>query len=145
VSALLLAATLTCWIGVEYIQAEANLERLRFERAHVGPSRNSQAPGLVVLTQLREFLRALRLRPERGMTEEQLELMRRVTRQFPSDGNLLVLAAMEALNGRPDDAGRALALMCHMVPMNRCRDALSTWRQMAATSPPLTTVAVPAL
>jgi hypothetical protein len=137
---LLFAATVTAWVGVEYHTAERNLERLRFERARVGPSRNSQAPDLVVLTQLREFLRALRLRPEAGMSEEQLELMRRVTLQYPSDGNHLVLASMEALNGMPERAGRTLERMCRMVPPSRCRDALSTWRDMAKTSPPLAKV-----
>jgi O-antigen ligase len=143
VVALLLAAAATAWIGVEYNRAERNLERLRFERARVGPSRNSQAPDLVVLTQLREFLRALRLRPEAGMSEQQFELMRRVTKQYPSDGNHLVLAAMEALNGQPEQAGRTLEHMCRMVPPNRCRDALATWRGMAKTSAPLSMVSLP--
>jgi len=137
---MLFAAALTAWVGVEYNRAERNLEQLRFERARVGPSRNSQAPDLVVLTQLREFLRALRLRPVAGLSEEELELMRRVTRQYPSDGNHLVLAAMEALNGRPEQAGTALEHMCRMVPLDRCRDALATWRDMAKTSPALAKV-----
>jgi O-antigen ligase len=142
---LLFAAAVTAWVGVEYHTAERNLERLRFERARVGPSRNSQAPDLVVLTQLREFLRALRLRPEAGMSEEQLELMHRVTLQYPSDGNHLVLASMEALNGMPEQAGRTLDRMCRMVPPSRCREALATWRAMANSSPPLAKVSLPPL
>jgi O-antigen ligase len=143
VGALALAAVSTAWVGIEYNIAERNLERLRFERAHVGPSRNSQAPDLVLLTQLREFLRALRLRPEAGMSEDQLELMRRVTRQYPSDGNHLMLAAMEGLNGKPDQAARTLERMCRMVPAQRCRDALATWGEMAKTTPALAKVVVP--
>lgn len=143
VGALLLASVLTAWVGVEYNAAERNLERLRFERARVGPSRNSQAPDLVLLTQLRDFLRALRLRPDAGMSDEQLGLMRRVTLQYPSDGNHLILAAMEALNTGPDPAGRTLERMCRMVPPQRCRDALATWREMAKTSPPLAKVDLP--
>jgi len=143
VGALSLAATSTAWVGIEYNIAERNLERLRFERAHVGPSRNSQAPDLVLLTQLREFLRVLRLRPEAGMSEDQLELMRRVTRQYPSDGNHLVLAAMEGLNGKPEQASRMLDRMCRMVPAQRCRDALATWGEMANTTPALAKVVVP--
>src|SRR5262245_41450626 len=141
--ALVLAAGLTAWVAVEYNAAERNLERLRFERARVGPSRSSQAPDLILLSQLRDFLRALRLRPEAGMSDESLELMRRVTLQYPSDGNHLVLAAMEALNTGPEQASRVLARMCRMVPVNRCRDALTTWREMASTSPSLAKVDVP--
>ncbi len=140
---LLLAAMLTAWVSVEYNMAERNLERLRFERARVGPSRSSEAPDLVLLTQLRDFLRALRLRPVAGMSEEQLELMRSVTRQYPSDGNHLMLASMEALNDRTDAAGTTLDRMCRMVPPNRCRDALATWRSMANSSPPLAKVDLP--
>lgn len=141
--ALSLAVVSTAWVGIEYNIAERNLERLRFERAHVGPSRNSQAPDLMLLTQLREFLRALRLRPEAGMTEDQLELMRRVTRQYPSDGNHLALAAMEGLNGKPDEAARMLERMCRMVPAQRCRDALAAWGEMAKTTAALAQVVVP--
>jgi len=138
--ALLIASALTVWVGAEYHTAERNLERLRFERARVGPSRNSQAPDLFLLTQLREFLRGLRLNPDAGMSDEQLELMRRVTQQYPSDGNHLVLAAMEALNGKPDEARQVLRRMCRMVPEHRCRAALSTWGEMANSSRQLAAV-----
>jgi O-antigen ligase len=134
---------LTGWIAVEYNIAERNLERLRFERARVGPSRGSQAPELLMLTQLREFLRVLRYKPEAGMTSEQLENIRKVTGQFPSDGNQLVLAVAAGLNGKPEVARDALARMCHMVPPSRCRDALSTWRQLSASSPVLSAIDLP--
>ncbi|KAB2876995.1 MAG: hypothetical protein F9K36_00685 [Burkholderiaceae bacterium] len=148
--ALMLAAALTAWVGVEYHRAEQNLTQLRFERARIVPVgvdhvTPTQAPDLVLLTQLRDFLRALRLRPDAGMSAEQLELMRRVTLQYPSDGNHLILAAMEALNTGPGEAGRVLDRMCRMVPPPRCRDALAAWRGMAATSAPLAEVKLPAV
>lgn len=150
VGTLMLAAALTAWVGVEYHRAEQNLTQLRFERARIVPVgvdhvTPSQAPDLVLLTQLRDFLRALRLRPDAGMSDEQLELMRRVTLQYPSDGNHLILAAMEALNTGPGEAGRVLDRMCRMVPPPRCRDALAAWRGMAATSAPLAEVKLPAV
>ncbi|MCG3190598.1 MAG: hypothetical protein LKCHEGNO_03348 [Burkholderiaceae bacterium] len=147
---LLLAAALTAWVGVEYHRAEQNLTQLRFERARIVPVgvdhvTPTPAPDLVLLTQLRDFLRALRLRPDAGMSEQQLELMRRVTLQYPSDGNHLILAAMEALNTGPEQAARVLDRMCRMVPPQRCRDALATWRGMAGTSAPLAKVELPAV
>jgi O-antigen ligase len=141
--ALLVAAVLTLWVGVEYNVAERNLERLRFERARVGPSRNSQAPDLVLLTQLRDFLRALRLRPDIHMSVEELDLMRRVTLQYPSDGNHLILAAMEGLNSNSDEATRILERMCRMVPEHRCHDSRAIWETMAKTSLPLREVKLP--
>ena len=88
-------------------------------------------------------MRALRLRPDAGMSDEQLELMRRVTLQYPSDGNHLILAAMEAVDTGPDEASRTLARMCRMAPPQRCLDALTAWHEMARTSPPLAKVVPP--
>lgn len=138
-----LSTALTAWIAVEYNMAERNLERLRFERARVGPSRNSQPPDLILLTQLRDFLRALRLSPKEGMSEEEIELMRRVAQQYPSSGNQLMLAHLAALNGKPELARTSLARMCRMVPAQRCRDAAVAWRDMAKSSSVLATIEVP--
>lgn len=52
---LCLGAATTTWVAVEYNMAERSLERVRFERNRAYPSRNSEAPDLLLLTQLREF------------------------------------------------------------------------------------------
>lgn len=143
VTLLCVGAGLTSWIAVEYNMAERSLERVRFERNRVGPSRNSKAPDLVMLTQLREFLRFLRLRTDTAVSPEQLRTMRMVVERYPSDGNHLVYAAAAALSGYPETARDALARMCLMVPAERCRAALSTWRSMATSSAALSAVQVP--
>jgi len=143
VALLCVGAGLTAWIAVEYNMAERSLERVRFERAHVGPSRNSKAPDLLMLTQLRGFLWFLRLNYSASVTPQQLDMMRKVVERYPSDGNQLAYAASAGLNGRPEAARDALARMCLMVPRLRCQDALVTWRGMAASSPELAAIAVP--
>jgi O-antigen ligase len=140
---LCLGSVLAAWIAVEYNVAERSLERVRFERARVGPSRNSQAPDLVMLTQLREFLRFLRLRYTEPATPEQLEAMRRVVEHYPSDGNHMGLAIAAASSGQLEMARVTLARMCHMVPAARCDQALESWRAMAKTSPALSAVQLP--
>ena len=143
VGLLCFGAALTTWIAVEYNLAERSLERVRFERNRVGPSRDSKAPQLVMLTQLREFLWFLRLKPGAEVSFEQLNIMRAVVERFPSDGNQLVYAISAAQNGRADTARDALARMCLMVPQSRCDAALDTWRQIASTSSTLSAVQVP--
>lgn len=143
VALLCFGAGLTAWIAVEYNMAERSLERVRFERARVGPSRNSKAPDLVVLTQLRELLRFLRLHPEDGVTSLQLDTMRKVVERHPSDVNQLAYAVAAAHSGHPEVARDALARMCLMVQKERCLTALAAWRSMAQSSAALSAIEVP--
>ena len=140
---LCLGAATTTWVAVEYNMAERSLERVRFERNRVGPSRNSEAPDLLLLTQLREFLRYLRMPLGVEVTPQQLNTMRMVTERFPSEGNHLVYAVAAGLSGQSEVARDALLRMCHMVPKETCRSTLVTWKSLAAASPALSAVAVP--
>jgi O-antigen ligase len=140
---LCLGTATTTWVAVEYNMAERSLERVRFERNRVGPSRNSQAPNLLLLTQLREFLRYLRMPLGVEVNPEQLNNMRMVTERFPSEGNHLVYAVAAGLSGQSEVARDALLRMCHMVPKETCRSTLVTWKSLAAASPPLSAIEVP--
>jgi O-antigen ligase len=143
VSLVIAGAATAAWIGVEYRLAERSLEQVRFERNRVGFSRNSRAPDLLMLTQLRDYLRFLRVRYTAPLGTEELEWMRRVVAHYPSDGNQLALAVAAASNGRPDVASEALARMCRMVPPSRCDQALTSWRAMTNSSPALAAVSLP--
>jgi O-antigen ligase len=133
----------TAWIASDYRRAEVSLELVRMERNRVGFARNSVAPDLQMLTQLREFLRFLRASYTAPATPEQLDALRRVVEQYPSDGNHLAFAVAAASNGRADLAGQTLARMCRMVPRSRCDDALANWRAMSKESPKLAAVPLP--
>jgi O-antigen ligase len=137
------ATVIAGWMAVEYRMAEKSLEQVRMERNRVGFARGSVAPDLKMLTQLREFLSFLRLRYTEPSSPEQLASMRRFVAHYPSDGNFLVLAIAEGISGRPDLAADSLALMCRVVPAERCRDALNTWRAIAAQTPALAPVPLP--
>jgi hypothetical protein len=143
VSLVAVGAVTTAWIGVEYHLAERSLEQVRMERNRVGFVRDSRAPDLIVLTQLREVLRFLRVRYTSPATAEELEWMRHVVAHYPSDGNQLALAVAAANNRRPDIASEALARMCRMVPPSRCDQALASWRAMTNSSPALAAVSLP--
>ncbi|MGO4392613.1 Wzy polymerase domain-containing protein [Variovorax sp. M-6] len=143
VAMLSVGAALTSWIAIEYNLAERSLERVRFERNRVGPSRNSKPPELVMLTQLREFLWFLRLKAGEKVSPSQLEAMRAIVERYPSDGNQLVYAMSAAQNGHADTARDALTRMCLMVPRARCEAALNTWREIAVSSPVLSAIEMP--
>ncbi|WHZ10126.1 MAG: O-antigen ligase family protein [Burkholderiaceae bacterium] len=140
---LFLATVLVGWVAVEYNLAERSLERVRFERAHVGPSRNSRAPDLVMLTQLRAQLTLLRVHPKPGMTPQQLDAMQRVVQRYPANAGEMLYAVAAGLNGRPQDARDALARLCLMSPAAACDSALNNWRMIATISPVLKKVKVP--
>src|SRR5574337_1488530 len=140
---LLLATVLVGWVAVEYNLAERSLERERFERAHVGPSRNSRAPDLVMLTQLRQQLWLLRVHPKPGMTPQQLDAMKQVVQRYPASADEMLYAIAAGLNGRPQEAHDALARLCLMNVPTVCPQALETWRMVAVINPVLKTVKLP--
>jgi O-antigen ligase len=140
------AAALAIVIVAEYVEIEGNMRILRFEVARIGTSKiESKTPELVLLTQLREYLRFVRLAPHAGMTSAELETMRRVAERFPYAASLYKLALAEALNGRPQEAQQMLAHLCLMHTARRCRDSLQEWRRVAASEhPQIAAVALPA-
>lgn len=140
---LVLATALVGWVAVEYNLAERSLERARFERAHVGHLRNSRAPDLVMLTQLRQQLWLLRVHPKPGMTPQQLDAMERVVRRYPAIVDELLYALAAGLNDRPQEAHDALARLCLMNVPEACGHGLETWHVMATIEPVLKKVKVP--
>lgn len=142
---LLLATVLVGWVAVEYNLAERNLTRFRFEVAHIGSTRYSRAPDLVMLTQLRGLLTNLRVKPHAGMTPPQLAEMQRAVERYPSDANELLYALAAGLNDEPRVAQNALARICSMAPEETCALARAKWGLKAAEVPVLSAVKLPPL
>jgi len=141
---LCLGVGITGWITVEYNIAARNLQLLRFEQKHIGPSRNSKPPDLLMLTQLRELLWFWRVHPAQAMSSQQLDRMRKVAQRYPSDPNLLIFAIALGLHGHPDEAHGALARMVLIAPKERRAEALAAWRSTAKSSPVLAAIKLPA-
>lgn len=144
VVALGIAGALLSLATTEYLAVEKDLQRLRFEAARIGPSTHSSPPDVRLLTQLGAFLQFSRLRSESNMSEQDLELTRKIAERFPSDRNLLRYALAAALNGQPSVAGNVLTRLCLMNDKQRCNFAIAAWREMASTTHPvLSSVALP--
>jgi O-antigen ligase len=131
------AAMATLWVAVEYIEVEENSRALRFEAARIGAGAvPSGAPDVVLLTQQREFLRFARTQAHRGMTDGELDSMRRVAERFAYPPVLFRYALALGLNERPQAAARALGLLCKLHPPKLCEEARSNWSLMSDGSYP---------
>lgn len=87
----------------DYFLIEADLEALRFESTYRIEA-PAQAPPVLVLSHLSEFIRLGRSGAKPGMTAKEIERIRVGAHWFPSPSNLYLYTAALALNGRPHDA-----------------------------------------
>lgn len=91
------------WLFEEYRIIEEDHRLMRFETARIGTLKAEQAaPDVVLLTNLREFIRFARIEATPGMTEEQVSWMRKVAHRYPYPPSLFRYALALGLNGQAD-------------------------------------------
>jgi len=112
----------------DYLEVEANYQAMRFEAARIGTQPALGVPEVRVLTQMREVLRLARFEVTNGLTEEQLQWMRDVTRHHSSLTNLHSLAVALALNGHAEESKALLKNMCGTITPMQCFIAKSAWK-----------------
>lgn len=120
---------------VDYLRVETSLYRLRFEWNRVGTEARGSPPDVVLLTQLREWIRYLRFEPTKDMDQGQLQWMRNVTMVFPAPAAFLNLAKALALNGQPQEAALRLRQMCNISEAGQCNSIRRVWLNDAAKVP----------
>lgn len=129
----------------EYLEVDEAVRQVRLKNeAHiVHKDLNPQAPNVTLLDAQREYVRLWTVEPVAGMAPEQIDWMRVVARRFAAPGALERYALAAGLNGRPDEALRALSLMCRMSLPRHCDRARVVWQQRAAHHPALLAVPYP--
>jgi O-antigen ligase len=139
------AAALMVIVVHEYIEIEANMRTLRFEVARIGTGTiDSKPPELMLLTQVRDYLRFARIASHPGMSADELAWMGRVVERFPYAPAQLSVAMADALNGRPAQAAAMLTHLCRMHTKRRCAESLHEWQELTRTRyPQLGAVALP--
>lgn len=91
------------WVWAEYRILEEDYRLMRFEAARIGTLRAEKpAPDVVLLTQIREFIRFARTEPGQSMSKDELELMRKAAYMPPHAPSLLRYAIALAINGEVD-------------------------------------------
>jgi hypothetical protein len=132
--------------ALDYIKAEEAYRMLRLESARIGTaSIQSPAPDLMVLTQLQAFQRFARTEARAGMTEDQLQFSRDVSRRFAYPPAQFRHALAAGLNDQPTEATQLLATLCRMQPRARCAEAIEGWRAAQAQHPQLMRIPPPDL
>lgn len=89
------------WVWREYRIVEEDYRLMRFETAQIGSLKSEHAaPDVVLLTQLREFIRFVRTEAAPDMTEEQLAWMGKVAHRYPYPPSMFRYALALGLNNQ---------------------------------------------
>ncbi len=134
-------------VFIEYRQIEADYRQLRFSAAGLLPrTPGDPAPNIVVLTQLREFMR-FRFSVEdvhEGMKPEDLEWMEKVVHRYPYKPALFRYALALALNGQPDAASLELRRIKSLYGEKAAKEVAANWRAIATGKyPKIEKIALP--
>jgi hypothetical protein len=104
---LVLAAT-----GYEYALAEEDFRVNRFENRKLGVTPSEyQPPDLLLLTQLRDMLKGMRLRAKPGMSTEDIETLVKISKRYSWAPLQFRTALALGLNNRPDEATQQLRVI----------------------------------
>ena len=133
-----------CFLVRDYRAVEKDLLALRMHAARIAnlPPLGS-APPLVLMGSHEDLLITLRIAPAAGLDGTTLDRMERVARHFPSAGNLMRVAHADSLNGRPEKARDALALLCRLTTPDRCLAAMNDWRGLGGVESGVSAAPVP--
>ncbi len=136
--AALLLASLCCWTVAEYLPIEEDYRVLRFELRNVGQTpANYRASSPVLLDHLGAILREGRQQPRPGMTDDELEAMRRLLRNYNWATLQAKYVAALALNDRPQEAHEALVQLRQHYGAASYQDAWTYLEQLADRYPRL--------
>ncbi len=120
----------------EYRRIEDAWIAQRFRTARIGAAVEVTVPQVRVLSNLQAMLEFGSTEPQPAMSAEQLALLHKVSRRYPSAGGLFRLASALALNGDADGATRCLALLCHIHSPAQCDAAKQAWMAKSAAGNP---------
>lgn len=136
---------LAAWIPVEYLEVEAASRQMRMVLAGIGTDKVSTAPppAVVLLDAPRDLQKFVMIEATRDIGTDRLEWMRRVAARNPTPPVLLRYALAAGLNRRPDDARRALVVLCKTAKATSCDEANSAWLELRKRYPELKSIAVP--
>lgn len=122
----LLAAT-----GYEYLQAEEDFRVNRFENIRLGETPPEYSPPkLLLLTQLGDMLKAMRLRAKPGMTTEELETLVNSSKRYSWAKLQFRTALSLGLNNRPLEATQQLRVIKGLFAADIYEEAKENWLRL---------------
>ncbi len=145
ISIVIATAVLFILVLREYPAFEEDWQNMRYEEARIGNNVSPPARALL-LNQLEELLRFTRTQASPGMTAEQLNWMREVSRRYAYSSALFRYATAAGLNGDKVEAKRALQLLCSLHPVATCSEARMSWTELSKSKwPQLSDIQFPAM
>ncbi|NMM14008.1 MAG: hypothetical protein HHJ17_10800 [Rhodoferax sp.] len=139
----LASVTLLALIIRDYSRVETSYQALRFERANIKTDIRGGPPEVLLLNQLREFIRLARYEPASGMSVDDLDWMQKVASSYPSSGGVLKLAEALAMNQRGDEAQLWLKRLCKFVSESQCGAVKAEWMNQSLSNPDIAAVLWP--
>lgn len=129
----------------EYSLAEEDFRVNRFENRNIGSTPEKyNPPKLFLLNQLGDMLRGMRLRAVPGMSQEDLDVLVRVSQRYSWAQMQFRTALALGLNGRPDDATRQLQIIKVLYSKDIYDEAIESLNQLAREKyPELKNIAIP--
>ena len=139
----LMAVALLALIIRDYLRVESSYQELRFEQARIKAEVPGKPPEVVLLTQLREFIRMSRFTPTRGMSANDLDWLRKVAGTYPGSATIPKLALALVLNQQAAEARLWLTQMCRIESESNCKAVKKAWEKQALNNPELAAVGWP--
>lgn len=133
-----LAVAVMALVWSEYRVIEDSHRQMRFENARLAEWQGGGAtPEVLILTQLREYLRFARTFPHPDMSDEELEWMRKVAYRYPYPSSIYRYALASGLNGKTQQARDHLRILQSLHGNVLYREGLGVMRGLVATYPQL--------
>ncbi|WP_159105929.1 Wzy polymerase domain-containing protein [Ideonella sp. B508-1] len=114
-------------IFIEYQRLETNLMAARVRAARIAGAPEEYDPHVPLIGWLQDVLLTIRMKPQRGMQDAQLDKAQRTLIRFPAFSGLMRLGQAAALNGRPQQAQWALEVGCNLHAKDDCDAARRAW------------------
>ncbi|MCQ4270695.1 Wzy polymerase domain-containing protein [Pseudomonas kuykendallii] len=97
---------------VEYIRVEEDYRLMRFESARIGTVVHDKiSPDVFFLDQLGGYIRFARTPATQGMSEGDIEFMKRISHRYPYSSSIFRYALALGLNGRPVEAAHEMLIL----------------------------------
>lgn len=117
-------------VARDYFIIEQSYSLLRLDTARIAKKTAYEAPKVLVLTQLRDYIALARLQASPNMSQQSIDWVTDVTQVYPSQYNLLKLATVLALNGQPLEAARWVKTLCNLYGAIECRRGQAEWTRL---------------
>jgi len=142
-AATVIGSAILLYTFIEYKRIEVDYQLMRFESA--GIERKiplSKAPDVVMLTQMREFIRFARTEAKEQMSVDELDWMRKVAHRYAYAPALLRYALALGLNHHPQEAGLELRRL-KQLNAEQFNEVRPGWEALIKVHPQLAQVAFP--